>query len=85
MKSFNAKLVLSALSVVATLTTPAFAQRLHPHRSWQHQITSDPPLQSGLGIYDVAPNYSVFPNPYNPAITGGGSAGYNQNLHDDKW
>lgn len=81
MKSLNANLVLSALSIVAIFTTPALAQKQH-HR---HQMTSNPPLRNGLGIYDEVPNYSALPNPYNPAVTGGGSAGYNQNLHDDKW
>lgn len=83
MKSLNAKLVLSALSVVAIFATPAVAKKPLSYPR-QHEIMSDP-LRSGVGIYDVAPNYGEFLSPYSPTVTGGGSAGYNQSLHDDKW
>jgi hypothetical protein len=33
----------------------------------------------GRGIYDMVPT------PYDPTVTGGGSLGYNQSLHDNKW
>jgi hypothetical protein len=76
MKPLNTKLVLSALGIVAMLTSPAFAQK--PHRQLSHQQTYSN-RQSGVGIYDMVPNS------YDPAVTGGGSVGYNQNLHDDAW
>ena len=84
MKSFNAKLVLYALGIVAILTTPAIAKKPHSYLR-QHEIMADPALQSGAGIYDVAPNYGGLVGPYSPRVTGGGSVGYNQNLHDDDW
>jgi hypothetical protein len=81
MKSLNAKLVLSALGIVAMLTSPAFAQKPHRDPS-QQQHTSDPVLESGGGIYDMVPNPG---NPDSPEVTGGGSIGYNQSLRDNTW
>jgi hypothetical protein len=78
MKSLNTRLALSAFNIVVMLTSPAAAQRPHPHPS-QHAMTSDPPGQSGLEIYDKVPS------PYDPAGTGGGSLGYNEDLHDNSW
>jgi hypothetical protein len=78
MKSLNTKLVLSALGIVAMLTSPAFSKQPH-HPSQQQQITSDPALQIGRGIYDMVPT------PDAPAAAGGGSLGYNQSLQDNQW
>jgi hypothetical protein len=78
MKALNTRLALSAFNIVVMLTSPAAALKPHRHPS-QHGMTSDPPGQSGLGIYDMVPS------PYDPAATGGGSLGYNQNLHDNSW
>jgi hypothetical protein len=86
MKSLNAKLAVSALSILTILASPAFAQKAHPHSSQQHAT-------NGRGLYDVVPLvdpsgrgiYNMVPAPDNPAATGGGSVGYNQNLQDNKW
>jgi hypothetical protein len=78
MESLNTKLVLSALGIVAMLTSPAFAKQ--PHRpSQQQHITSDPAPQIGRGIYDMVPNQD------NPAVTGGGSLGYNESIRENQW
>jgi len=93
MKSLNAKLALFVFGILTTLASPAFAQKPHRHS------TSDPAGTSGRGIYNMAPttgdpaNVRARPTgrdilvttPNEPAITGGGSAGYNQNLQDNKW
>ena len=78
MKTLNTRLVLSAFNIVVMLTSPAAAQKPHQQLS-HHRMMSDPPGQSSLGIYDMVPS------PYDPAVTGGGSLGYNQNLHDNNW
>ncbi len=82
MKSLNTKLVLSALGIVAVLTSPAFAKNPHRQAS-QQRMTSDPALQSGRGIYNMVP--TPYDSPYDPGASGGGSSGYNQSLHDNKW
>ena len=54
MKSFNTKLVLSSLGIVAMLTSPAFAQK-------RHHVTSD--TQSAVyrdnhsAVYNEIPGY----------------------------
>jgi hypothetical protein len=78
MKSLNTKLVLSALGIVAMLTSPAFANQTH-RPSQQRQITSDPAPQIGRGIYNMVPNQD------DPTATGGGSSGYNQSLRENHW
>ena len=78
MKSLNTKLVLSALSVIAMLSSPALAKTPHRQPS-QRQITSDPAPESGRGIYNMVPTPSAA-SPYDP-----GSFGYNQSLHDNNW
>jgi hypothetical protein len=83
MKSFNTKLVLSAVGIVAMLATPAFAAH-KPHRQpTGQQMTSDPIAPSGRNLYDMVPN--GLGDRYDPAATGGGSFGYNENLHKDAW
>jgi len=78
MKSLNKKLVLSALSIIAMLNSPALA------KTSQQQMTADPAPQSGRGIYNMVPTpYAA--SPYDPAAVGGGSFGYNQSLHDNNW
>ncbi len=84
MKSVNVKLVLSALGIVGMLTGPAFAKKPHQQPS-QQQMTSDPAPQRGRGVYDVVPAPYDPVNRYDPAATGGGSFGYNQMLHDNRW
>ncbi len=90
MKSLNAKLAISALSILAMLASPAFAQKAHRHLSQQR--ATDPVDPSGRGLYDVVPPvdpsgrgiYNMVPALDNPAVTGGGSEGYNQNLRVNK-
>ena len=82
MKSLNTKLVLSALSVIAMLNSPALAKTSHRQPS-QQQMTDTTP-QSSRRIYNmVATPYAA--SPYDPAAVGGGSIGYNQSLHDNNW
>lgn len=91
MKLLNAKLAVSALSILTILASPAFAQKAHRHSSQQHATDAVDP--NGRGLYNVVPPvdpsgrniYNMVPAPDNPAITGGGSVGYNQNLQDNKW
>jgi hypothetical protein len=83
MKSLNTKLVLSALSIIALLNSPALANKSHRQPS-QQQMSSDPAPHSGRGIYNMVPTPSAA-NPYDPAAVGGGSFGYNQSLHDNNW
>jgi hypothetical protein len=78
MKTLNTRLALSAFNIVVMLTSPASAQKPHRQPS-HHRMMSDPAGQSGLGLYDMVPS------PYDPAVTGAGSLGYNQNLHDNNW
>ncbi len=80
MQWLNAKPVFCA-GIAAMLTSPAVAQKSHRRPSQQY-MTSDPLRQTGRGLYDVVPSPA---SPYDPAVTGGGSAGYNQSLHDNKW
>ncbi len=83
MKSLSTKLLLSAVGIVAMLASPALAAQ-KPHRQPSpQQMTLDPSARSGRNLYDMAPSGSA--NRYDPANTGGGSLGYNQNLHDDAW
>jgi hypothetical protein len=79
MKSLSTKLMLSAFGIVAMLTSPAFAQKLNHQPQQQQWMPSDSVRQSGRGIYDMVPT------PNDPMATGGGSLGYNQSLHDNKW
>ncbi len=84
MKSLNMKLVLSALGIVGILTSPAFAKKPHHQLSQQQQMTSHP-APRGRRVYDMVPAPYDPANRYDPAATGGGSFGYNQMLHDNKW
>ncbi len=75
MRSLNAKLVLSALSIVATLTSPAFAKKPQQHVTHSNRSA----------IYNMVPDYTTqTQSDYSnvPAATGGGSLGYNQNLYN---
>jgi hypothetical protein len=84
MKSLNTKLVLSALSVIAMLNSPALAKTTHRQSSQQQMTSDDPARESGRGIYNMVPTpYAA--SPYDPAAVGGGSFGYNQSLHDNNW
>jgi hypothetical protein len=71
MRSLNTKLLLTALGIVTMFASPAFAQKLH------HRV--DP---SGRGIYNMvaAPQgiYNMVLSPDDPAVTGGGSLGWNE-------
>jgi hypothetical protein len=75
MKSLVTKLALFTVGIVAMLTSPAFAHRpnhvAHVNRS---------------AIYNMIPDYfSRTPSRLNsddPALTGGGSLGYNKNLYN---
>jgi hypothetical protein len=69
MKSLDIKLALSALGIVAMLTSPAFAQK-------PHHVTH----MDRSAIYNVVPGYNPQTNSNDPALTGGGTLGYNENI-----
>jgi opacity protein-like surface antigen len=86
------------VAVAATaLSSAAFAQSFDPQygmTSGQHRIAHRvhvrgrmPARRSGLHAFaTTAPNaLSPALNPFSPALTGGGSAGYNENLRTDTW
>jgi hypothetical protein len=54
MRSFNSKLVLSSLGIVAMLTSPAFAQKRH-HFTGANQLAVHRDNQSG--VYNEIPSY----------------------------
>ena len=76
MKTLNSKLVLSALGI-ALMATPAFA---HQPRAHHHHIAA---RQSGGNAFAMVP--AAQGDGLAPEATGGGSIGYNENLHTDTW
>jgi hypothetical protein len=84
MKTLNTRLVMSALAI-ALLGTPAFAQTAQPthltlHRAHHPRIAA---RQPGLNAYARIP--ATQGSALDPASTGGGSLGYNENLRTDAW
>jgi hypothetical protein len=74
------RLALIAVAI-AGITAPAFAQSYHPVA--RHARIDAATAQSGRNAFGMVPageSGSVF----NPAATGGGSAGYNENLRRDQ-
>jgi opacity protein-like surface antigen len=96
MIKFSRLAVVVAVAATA-LSSAAFAQSFDPQfgmTSGQQRITHRmhvrgraPTRQNGLHAFaTTAPNaLSPALNPYSPALTGGGSAGYNENLRTDTW
>ena len=77
MRSLNTKLVLSALGILTMFAGPAFAQEPHYHHRHGAVYNTPDPSQRG-NIYNM-----VY-NPDDPALTGGGSVGWNElNRTDD--
>jgi len=77
------KLVLIATIAGVGISAPAFAQTgSHDRVIAAHQIhrTKMSTDQNGYRAFDMVPSSA-----YDPALNGGGSAGYNQSLHDDHW
>ena len=73
-----------AAVAMASIASPAFAQSRH-HRdatSPDHQIIRQykEPAQSGRNGFDMASDRSFQLDPNSPALTGGGSLGYNRKL-----
>ena len=92
MRSLNTKLVFTALGILTMVASPAFAQEpRHHHRN--ASLRSVPVGQSGRAIYNmvITPDPSQRGNIYNmvinpvddPALTGGGSVGYNELERED--
>jgi opacity protein-like surface antigen len=90
MIKFSRLAVVVALAVTA-LSSSAFAQSYDPqfgttggrhgrmaHRA--HVRAGAAARQSGLNAFGY-----IAPNPYSPALNGGGSAGYNEHLRTDAW
>jgi hypothetical protein len=78
------KVVLIAAITAVGIASPAFAQAASPNQPIAARHGGHAKMvgrRSGARIFDmVAPT-----SPYDPALSGGGSLGYNQNLHDDAW
>jgi hypothetical protein len=91
MRSLNTKLVFTALGILTMFASPAFAQESHHHR--HASLTPVPVGQSGRAVYNmvITPDPSQRGNIYNmvinpvddPALTGGGSVGYNELERED--
>jgi hypothetical protein len=64
--------------------SPAFAQKLHHRDRSQQPVTSGAADQSGRGIYNMVATPQGIYNMDDPALTGGGSVGWNElNRTDD--
>ena len=91
MRSLNTKLVFTALGILTMVASPTFAQEPRHHR--HASLTSVPVGQSRRAIYNmvITPDPSQRGNIYNmvinpvddPALTGGGSVGYNELERED--
>ena len=86
------RLAVAAAVAATALSSSAFAQSYDPqvgttaghhgrmaHRTHVRAGAATP--QSGLNAF----GFTTTSNPYSPALTGGGSAGYNENLRTDAW
>ena len=74
-----ARLGLFAIIAAVGMASPAFAQTRHQHEVRQSQgATGD--HQSGLNAFAAVPS-----NVDSPALTGGGSTGYNESLRTNQW
>ena len=85
------KKFLTTLAVLTTLAAPAFAQSFDPDAGTgnalpfaytpaarqDHKIAA---RQSGLHAFAMVPGPGAAFNPNSPALTGGGSLGYNEML-----
>jgi opacity protein-like surface antigen len=87
-------LAVVAAVAAAALSSSAFAQSFPTTAGHNGRIAHRmhvrgrvPARRSGLHAFAATtPNaYSPALNPYSPTLTGGGSAGYNQNLRTDTW
>jgi len=86
------KKIFTIFSVLTTLTTPAFAQSfctcdgtgnvlMFPRNPITLQNVVSPANTRGLQAYAAVPGAGHAANPDAPALTGGGSLGYNEMLH----
>jgi hypothetical protein len=78
------KLALAAAIVAVGIASPAFAQDFSPYgpiAAPHSNHTKTAARQGGLNAFAMAPSSSQ----YDPALNGGGSVGYNQNLREDTW
>lgn len=73
MKKLSTKILVAAITAVA-IASPAFA-----HSGLRHDLTSS--RQSGSHAYAMV----LADATYSPTLAGGGSAGYNENLRQDRW
>ena len=76
MRSLNTKLVFTALGILTMVASPTFAQEPRHHR--HASLTSVPVGQSRRAIYNMVINPVD-----DPALTGGGSVGYNELERED--
>ena len=87
------KKILTLLSVLSTLTTPAFAQSFCTCDGTGNVLTfsrnpitvqnvASAPNTRGLQAYAAVPGADRAANPNAPAETGGGSLGYNEMLRN---
>jgi hypothetical protein len=78
------KLALVAVITAVGIASPALAQDFSPYgpiAAPHNNHAKTAARQSGLNAFAMAPSGSQ----YDPALNGGGSTGYNQNLRQDAW
>jgi hypothetical protein len=81
------KLALIAAIALVGMGSTTFAQSSNPnsgigaHSARHHKMS---PRQGGMSAFDMVPG-SAGGSVFSPALTGGGSAGYNENLRQDTW
>jgi hypothetical protein len=71
----------------AAVSSAAFAQSsnqnlgMGTHQARHHKMS---PVQAGSRAFAMVPSFQGGGR-FDPALSGGGSAGYNENLHKDQW
>jgi hypothetical protein len=77
--TFTSRLALVVTFAATGIGSPAFAHSASQNiRQSTHDAIAG--RQSGLNAFAM-----VSRSPYDPALTGGGSLGYNENLRRDQW
>ena len=74
-----ARLGLFAVVAAVGMASPAFAQTSHQHEV-RRSLGTTGDHQSGLNAFAAVPR-----NIDSPALTGGGSTGYNESLRTNQW
>jgi hypothetical protein len=74
------------VAVAAAVSSSAFAQSsMQNHGTGiHHGLHHKMPHRQGLSAFDLVPSFQD-PAAFDPALSGGGSVGYNENLRKDQW